>query len=170
MGQNFDRALAEVLKHEGGYVNHPDDPGGMTNLGVTRAAWSAYKGRGVSEDEMRGLTVEKVKPFYRDRYWAEISGDWLPDGVDYAVFDFAVNSGVGRAARCLQSLVNVSQDGRIGPKTIAAVKDEDPVLLVNELCAERLKFLKGLATFRTFGRGWTKRVTDVQARAAEMAG
>lgn len=169
MRENFDRCLEMVLKHEGGFVNHPEDPGGMTNLGVTRATWGAYLGRSVSEDEMRRLTKDTVKPLYRDRYWRAVAGDFLPSGLDYAVFDFAVNSGVGRAARCLQRLVNQTQDGDIGPKTLAAVQREDPVVLLRELCSERMKFLRGLGTFRTFGRGWTQRVNEVLARSEEMA-
>ncbi len=168
---NFNNCLKLVLEHEGGFVNHPDDPGGMTNLGVTAKVWADWKFLDdVSEEMMRGLSEVDVAPLYRANFWNRIKGDHLPKGLDYAVFDYAVNSGVQRAARCLQSLVDVMQDGEIGPKTTAAVNAEDPVVLIRELCAERLKFLQRLSHFRTFGRGWTKRVNDVQAAAEKMAG
>jgi lysozyme family protein len=169
MLENWDDSFKAVLKHEGGFVNHPKDPGGMTNLGVTRKSWEAYLNRDVTETEMRALTPEIVKPFYKAMYWDKIKGDQLPSGVDYAAYDLAVNSGTGRAAKYLQQIAGVTADGAIGPKSIEAIKKCDPEDTVDELCNMRMDFLRGLNTFDTFGKGWTSRVNDVKAKATEMA-
>jgi lysozyme family protein len=169
MQENWDDSFAAVLKHEGGFVNHPKDPGGMTNLGVTKAAWEAYLNRNVTEVEMRGLTPDTVKPFYKAMYWDKIKGDQLPAGVDYAAYDLAVNSGVGRAAKYLQQIAGVTADGAIGPKSLEAIKACDPEQTVQALCDMRLDFLKRLPTFDTFGKGWSRRVAEVKDKASGMA-
>ena len=168
MKKNFIDALAHVLKHEGGYVNHPKDPGGMTNLGVTKAVWEEWIGRESNEKEMRSLTPAIVAPMYKKKYWDKIKGDELPDGVDYAVFDFAVNSGPGRAAKFLQELVGVNADGAIGPMTLTAVNKKDPKELVTDYNAKRQAFLESLPTFATFGKGWSTRVAGVNTEAIAM--
>ena len=168
MKENFVDALIHVLKHEGGYVNHPADPGGMTNLGVTRAVWEEWVGRESNEKEMRSLTPEMVAPLYRRKYWDKIQGDSLPDGVDYAVFDMAVNSGPGRAAKFLQELVGAKPDGAIGPMTLTAVNKKDPKELVTAYNAKRQAFLESLPTFATFGKGWSTRVAGVNTEALAM--
>ena len=170
MKENWDNCFQMVLKHEGGFVNNPKDPGGMTNLGVTKAAWEAYWKRTSSEAEMRSLTPNIVKPFYKSMYWDKIKGDQLPAGVDYATYDFAVNSGVGRAAKYLQQIAGVTADGAIGPKSIEAIKAGDPGQTVDALCDMRLDFLKRLPTFETFGKGWIRRVAEVKEKASSMAG
>jgi lysozyme family protein len=162
MKANFDKCLALVLKHEGGFVNHPKDPGGMTNLGVTKTTWEEWTGNSSDEAEMRSLTPEMVAPLYKARFWDRVKADELPSGVDYAVFDAAVNSGPGRAARWLQECVGVAADGAIGPKTLQAVNSY-PGDLQSDYCDKRLKFLQSLPTFPTFGRGWTRRVEDVKS-------
>ena len=126
MKENFDVALKALLKHEGGYVNHPADPGGMTNLGVTKRVWEEWVGHEVDEQTMRGLTPDAVAPLYRKRYWDAVRGDDLPSGVDLVVFDCAVNSGVGRASKFLQKAVGVADDGKIGPATLRAVASKNP--------------------------------------------
>ena len=158
-----------VLKHEGGYVNNPKDPGGMTNLGVTKRAWEEYVGHEVDEATMRGLTPEIVKPFYKKCYWDKIRGDELPPGIDYAAYDLAVNSGTGRAAKYLQQIAGVTADGAIGPKSIEAIKACNPEETVDALCDMRLDFLKRLPTWDTFGKGWGRRVEEVESKASEMA-
>lgn len=168
MKQNFEAALAAVLHHEGGFVNHPADPGGMTNLGVTRAVWQEWVGHPVSEKEMRELTPAKVAPLYKAKYWDKIKCDTLPAGVDYAVFDAAVNSGAGRAAKWLQACVGVEVDGDIGPKTLAAVAAFDPADLVEDYAKRRLSFLMDLRHWDTFGKGWSRRVAEVQDTATSM--
>ena len=159
---NFDYCLSHVLKSEGGYVNHPSDPGGRTNRGVTQAVWESWTGRKVTEAEMRALSDEDVAPLYRQMYWNAIRGDDLPSGVDLAVFDFSVNSGVARAARFLQGQVGVSQDGKIGPMTLRAVSSVNPESLIKTYCAARQSFLESLKTFPVFGKGWTRRVSKVR--------
>jgi lysozyme family protein len=169
MNENWDNSFAAVLKHEGGFVNHPKDPGGMTNLGVTKASWEAFLNRDVTEAEMRSLTPDAVKPFYKAMYWDKIKGDQLPAGVDYAAYDLAVNSGVGRAAKYLQEIAGVVADGMIGPKSLEAIKACDPEEMVDALCDMRLAFLKRLPTFDTFGKGWSRRVAEVKEKASGMA-
>jgi len=166
--ENWDDSFAAVLKHEGGYVNNPHDPGGRTNLGVTQRAWEAYLNRDVTETEMRALTPDIVKPFYKAMYWDKIKGDQLPAGVDYATYDLAVNSGTRRAAKYLQEIAGVFADGIIGPKSIDAIEALDPEQTVEVLCDMRLNFLKRLTTFDTFGKGWSARVAEVKAKASSM--
>lgn len=170
MANNFERSLAYVLKHEGGYVDHPKDPGGRTNLGVTQATYEQWVERMVGEDEMKALTVNDVAPIYRSEYWDRVRGDALPLGVDYALFDFAVNSGVRRAVRTIQQIVGVHDDGLMGPFTIGAIKSVDSADLIEDLCNARMAFLRDLPHWDTFGRGWTSRVNDVEDTAKSMIG
>jgi len=169
MKENWENCFAMVLKHEGGFVNHPKDPGGMTNLGVTRANWERYLNRDVTEAEMRALTPETVKPFYKTQYWDKIKGDQLPSGVDYAAYDLAVNSGTGRAAKYLQEIAGVTADGMIGPKSLEAIQSCNATEVADAICDMRLDFLKKLSTFETFGNGWTDRVVKVRAKSVSMA-
>lgn len=169
MRANFAEALQALLKHEGGYVNHPADPGGMTNLGVTKKVWEEWVGHEVDEKAMRALTPEIVGPMYKAKYWDKIKGDDLPAGVDYAVFDAAVNSGPGRAAKWLQACVGVEPDGGIGPKTLAAVAGFATADLVEDYNKRRLSFLMDLQHWDTFGKGWSRRVTEVASVAGNMA-
>ena len=169
MKENFAACLAEVLKHEGGYVNHPKDPGGMTNLGVTKKVWEEWTGAPADEQIMRSLTPEAVAPLYKERYWDAVKGDDLPSGVDLCVFDCAVNSGVSRASRFLQSASAVKADGVIGPKTIEAVNKKYPVSLISDYCAQREAFYRTLPTFTIFGKGWLRRLDDVEGMARKMA-
>ena len=169
MKNNFDLALSELLKHEGGYVNNPKDPGGMTNLGVTRAVWESYVGRESSEKEMRALTPAQVAPLYKRKYWDAINGDSLPSGLDLCVFDCAVNSGVGRAAKMLQGILGLAQDGSIGPKTLEACKKFSSKDLVDKFCSARQDFLESLPTFKTFGKGWSARVAEVESKSTLLA-
>ena len=168
MKSNFDACLAEVLKHEGGYVNHPQDPGGMTNLGVTKKVWEEWTGQPADEQIMRSLTPEKVTPLYKKRYWDAVKGDDLPIGIDLCVFDCAVNSGVSRSARFIQSTAGVTADGVIGPKTIEAINSKQPSSLISDFCAKREAFYRTLPTFATFGKGWMNRLDDVEGTARKM--
>lgn len=168
MKDNFDEALKAVLHHEGGYVNHPSDPGGMTNLGCTKRVWEEWCGHEVDEKAMRALTPADVAPLYKAKYWDKIKGDDLPAGVDYVVFDAAINSGPGRAAKWLQSCVGVEPDGGIGPKTLAAVAAFDAKTLVDDYAKRRLSFLMDLPTWPTFGKGWGRRVEEARKAGLEM--
>jgi len=166
---NFEKCFQLVLEHEGGFVNNPKDPGGPTNLGVTQRNWEVYLNRSVTETEMRALTPDNVKSFYKELYWDRIKGDQLPAGIDYAAFDLAVNSGVYKAARYLQQIAGVADDGIIGPKSMEAILACDPEQTVDALCDMRLDFLKRLPTFGTFGKGWSHRVAEVKLKAISMA-
>ena len=139
-----------LLEHEGGYVNHPSDPGGETNLGVTRAVYEQYAGRQVMDGEMEGLTHDDVYPIYRENYWNRVRGDDLPSGVDWSVFDWGVNSGTSRAAKALQRIAGVEQDGGIGPMTLQAVLEVEPAEIVEQMHHMRDGFYRSLSTFDTF--------------------
>ena len=169
MKENFDDALKAIRKHEGGFVNHPKDPGGMTNLGVTRTVWEAHTGKPATEADMRALTPQAVQPVYKARYWDAIRGDELPHGVDYCLFDCAVNSGPGRAVKLLQYVLHLKVDGVIGKNTMAAIMAADPVELIEDYNQRRLDFLKSLPTWETFGKGWGKRVSEVELEAKSFA-
>lgn len=174
MRANFPAALDAVLRHEGGFVDHPDDPGGATNKGITIGT---LKRIGIDVDgdgdsdlaDLKALRRSDVERVYRLFYWDAVKADLLPSGVDYAVFDFAVNSGVSRAAKALQRILGVEQDSNIGPKTLAALAGTDAAALVTSLCDGRMQFLKAIKGWRTFGRGWTARVDDVRAMALRLA-
>lgn len=168
MDGNFDRALAEVLKHEGGFVNHPIDPGGATNKGITIAVYRKWVDKEGTVADLKKISDTTVAHIYRKHYWNAVRGDDLPPGLDYAVFDFAVNSGVSRASKFLQAILQITQDGKIGPATIAAANDGVSDALINQYCDRRLAFLKALRTWTTFGKGWSRRVADVRAVALRM--
>lgn len=165
----FARCMPLILKHEGGYSDHPSDPGGATNMGITRATLEAWRGLPVSKADVMALQRAEAEAIYRAKYWNAVKGDDLPAGVDYCVFDYAVNSGPGRAIKALQRAVGEAQDGVIGPRTMAAVKAADPMLVINSICNSRLAFLQGLATWPTFGGGWGRRVREVREAAQRMA-
>ena len=168
MKSNWQKSFELMLKSEGGYVNNPADPGGRTNLGVTQATWENWVGRPSDEAEMRSLTADKVEPLYKKKYWDAVRGDELPVGLDYLVFDFAVNAGPGRAIKVMQSAVGVTPDGGFGPLTMAAVKAIDPVELINKFSQAKEDFYRSLAQFPVFGKGWLNRVADVKVKANSM--
>lgn len=169
---NFPAALKELLIHEGGYVNHPKDPGGRTNLGVTQRVYEDWVKHPVDEKIMRSLTVDHVRALYKANYWDAVKGDDLPIGLDLCVFDFAVNAGVRRGARYLQRLVGATPDGVVGPATIAAVRryvrENSLADAINAYQDARVDYYKQLKTFPTFGRGWLRRVKDVREAALKM--
>ena len=172
MKANFDSAFARVMQSEGGYVNDPADRGGETNLGVTIGAWGAYLGRAIQPGEMKALTQEKVKPFYRAMYWDKVRGDDLPAGVDYAAFDFAVNAGVSRAAKLLQRAIGTVDDGVIGPGTLGLVAKANHQKLLDDFTAQKQRFYNGLAASnpsqQKFLKGWMARADHVQDAAESM--
>lgn len=168
MKETWQDALAHVLKSEGGYVNHPSDPGGRTNLGVTQRVWEEWVKHDVDEKQMRELTPEMVAPLYQEKYWQRVKGDELPAGIDYCVFDASVNSGVGRASKWLQEVCGTQPDGVIGPMTLRVAQAIVPTDLVNMYCDKRLAFLKELKTWDTFGKGWERRVEEVRSHALTM--
>jgi lysozyme family protein len=162
MTPTFDTAMRLLIRHEGGFVNNAKDPGGMTNLGVTKAVWETHMGKSVSEADMRALTPEAVHPVYKARYWDAIHGDNLPYGVDYCLFDCAVNSGPGRAVKLAQYVLHLKVDGGLGRNTLGAICEADPIELIEDYSQRRLDFLKSLPTWAVFGAGWKARVEDVE--------
>ncbi len=160
---NFEQCLALTLVWEGGYVNDPADPGGATMKGVTQKVYDAYRaGKHLSTRSVAQIEDLELRDIYRTRYWDLVGGDKLPMGVDMALFDFAVNSGVRRAVKEAQSLVGVPQDGVMGNGTLMGILEysqtKSPLYLLEAICDDRLAFLKGLPTFARFGKGWTRRV------------
>ena len=168
MRGNFEACFTELLKHEGGFSNHNSDPGGITNLGVTKKTWDEWTGRDNSVEDMKALTPEIVRPLYVNRYWDACRCDDLPAGVDYCVFDTAVNSGKVRAIKFLQSVVGTVPDGAIGPVTLASVNTKGPRLVIEQFCDKREAFWRSLPTFAVFGKGWLRRGKEVRAKALEM--
>ncbi|GGB00805.1 hypothetical protein GCM10011491_31250 [Brucella endophytica] len=169
MDRNFERALSCVLKHEGGWADNPADPGGATMKGVTLATFRRYVKPNATKADLRKITDAQLSTIYRRHYWDAVAGAELPDGVDYAVFDFAVNSGPSRAAKYLQAVAGVTQDGKIGPATLKAVRAKAHASVIHELCDNRLAFLQRLDTWKTFGKGWSSRVLGVRTEALRMA-
>ncbi len=168
MKENFDKCLKTLLSHEGGFVNHPEDPGGITNLGVTKKVYDEWTGRESTEQEMRDLTPEDVAPIYKKNYWDRVKGDSLPSGLDWACFDWAVNSGSGRPAKAVQRAVGATADGAIGPATLGLIMEKDPKFIIEYVHDVRQDFYKSLKTFETFGRGWTRRNKETLHQALEM--
>lgn len=166
--RNWPACFRATLKHEGGWSDHARDPGGATMKGVTLRTYRAYK-PGASKTDLRNISDEMLSRIYREGYWEKVRGDDLPSGVDYATYDAAVNSGPSRAAKWLQRAVVADADGVVGPKTIEAVQKVDPRTIVNRMCDDRMNFLRGLGTWGTFGKGWTRRVEGVRREALRMA-
>lgn len=169
----FEICLAHVLRHEGGYVDHPADPGGATNMGITHKTLARW--RKVSpwwdlpKSAVRELKHGEAGQIYRALYWNLCRAGDLPAGMDLAVFDYAVNSGPDRSVRALQAALGVVVDGQVGPLTIGAAARANTASIINAICDRRLGFLKALSTFPTFGRGWTSRVAKVRAAALAAA-
>jgi len=168
MQSNYDKCLKAILHHEGGYVNHPKDPGGETNLGVTKRVYEEHGGT----KDMKELTVEDVAPIYKKGYWDKMKGDDLPGGLDLCVFDFGVNAGPGRAAKFLQQMIGTTVDGGIGPNTLAKleeyIRENGEHEAVNKYQEMRQKYYENLSTFATFGKGWTRRVEETTKLALDI--
>ena len=166
--ENYQTCLEMILHHEGGYVNHPKDPGGETNLGVTKRVYEEWGGT----KDMKDLTVEDVAPIYEKNYWGRMKCDNVPAGLDLCLFDFGVNAGTGRSAKFLQTMIDTTADGGIGPNTLSKLADyidengiEDTI---KNFQAERQKYYESLSTFDTFGKGWTRRVDETTGAALKM--
>jgi len=169
--ESYNVALTRLLKDEGGYTDHPSDPGGPTNFGITLADARRYWKGNATADDVRALPQTVARKIYRERYWNALRCDELPAGVDYAVFDYGVNSGVGRAGKVLRRVLKLSdRTSIVSDKVIAAAGERAASDLVIAICAERIGFLRGLKTFPVFGRGWTARVNGVRAAPSACAG
>lgn len=173
-----------IFASEGGYVDHPNDPGGATNMGITRRTLAAWRGvspyTALPKSEVRSLTRSEATAIYKAQYWDAIRGDELPVGLDYAIFDYAVNSGPARAVKDLQRVLGVNPDGIVGVITLDAIRGKSSVQLIEQLCNKRWAFVQSLPTFSTFGNGWSRRIwgqqigiqegdTGVADRAAKLA-
>ena len=165
MKENFDKCLEMLLHHEGGYVWHEEDPGGETNLGVTKKVYQDWGGT----KEMIDLTVEDVAPIYKKNYWDRCKCDELSSGLDWAVFDWAVNSGTRRVSKALQKACGAERDGVIGNKTLALANGQNVKYMIEEISVMRQSFYESLRTFKTFGRGWTRRNKETTEQALSMA-
>lgn len=154
---NFDEAFTELLGHEGGYSNHPNDPGGETMWGITKtvAKENGYNG------PMRDMPVDVAKSIYRKQYWDRAKCDELPPVLRYAIFDGAVNSGVGQSIKWLQRALKVADDGVIGSKTVAAANAAPAEVLYRRLLAQRLKFMTDLGNWSSFSKGWARRIASL---------
>jgi len=167
---SYKEALRRLLVHEGGNDDDPRDPGGRTSRGILQREWDAWRKAhpGLPADVWRA-PQDQVEAIYRRKYWDALRCDDLPAGIDYAVFDYGVNSGISRAAKVLQRLLGIAVDGGIGHTTIAAAAGANAAKLIDQICDERLAFLQRLRTWPTFGKGWGRRVREVRAAALAMA-
>ena len=161
MRGNFERCLVETLAHEGGYVNHASDPGGETNMGISK--------RSYPNEDIRNMTRARAAQIYRRDFWDVVRGDELPAGLDMVAFDAAVNSGPSRGARWLQEALGVYADGKVGPLTISAAQSLHRQTIIERAMDIRMAFLQRLSTWPTFGRGWSRRVASVRVAALDMA-
>ena len=175
MKENYDHCLGLILHHEGGYVNHPKDPGGETNKGITKRVYENWCiEQDLFQKDMKDLKISDVAPIYKQNYWDRCKCDSLPDGVDLCVFDFGVNAGTGRGARFLQKCVGAVADGAIGPNTLrqvdewVAMRGEEDLIV--EYSERRRNYYKRLKTFSTFGKGWLRRVEETELEAFKLAG
>jgi lysozyme family protein len=170
MKENFNKALELVLKHEGGYVDHPQDPGGATNYGITKKVYETYLGRSCTKQEIKDMPLDAVAEIYKRKYWDKIRGDDLPNGLDWCIFDFAVNAGVSRAARTLQGFLATAIDGIIGSGTLEAI-DNYPTSVkgvIEVYTAQRSTFYRTLKHYETFGKGWDRRCYETRKTALDM--
>jgi lysozyme family protein len=168
MQGNFKECLDLVLKSEGGYINHPSDPGGRTNFGVTQRVWEEYTGHEADEKIMRGLTPEKVAPLYEQRYWRPCYGEILPKGLDFLCFSFGVNAGSGRAVKLLQQSLGLVSDGIIGPRVMQKLRESNIADVIKGFSESRREYYKSLKTFPIFGKGWIARTDREEQEALQM--
>lgn len=165
----FETCLTETLKWEGGWSNHPSDPGGPTMRGVIQRVYDAWRKRnGLPKRSVRNIEEHELQAIYRENYWQLVRGDELPPGVDLCVFDYGVNSGPSRSISHLQEVLGVKIDGFMGPVTLDAVNAADPVEIVKKLCARRRKFVRQIKTYHVFGKGWNRRIDGIEQVSCAM--
>lgn len=170
MKDNYKPSLKEVLASEGGFSNHPSDPGGATNYGVTQRVYNDHRAKkGLPSRSVEDITQAEVEEIYRKDYWNVVKGDDLPYGIDYSTFDAGVNSGPSRGIKWLQKALAVKVDGVIGAVTLqSATRAEKRPDVIKSMCRIRMSFLQGLTHWKVFGRGWSNRVARVEATAIAM--
>jgi lysozyme family protein len=170
MQGNFKECLNLVLKSEGGWTDVnglKGDPGGETNLGVTKRVWEEYVGHPV--ESLKKLTKEDVAPLYEQKYWRPCYGEVLPRGLDFVVFSMGVNAGPGRSIKLLQSSIGCVPDGVIGPATRGLISDSNSATLIGKFSETRREYYRSLKTFPIFGKGWLARVDKEESEALNMA-
>jgi len=165
---NFHQCMEWLLEHEGGYVDHPNDPAGMTNLGITKATYDDFYGGDATEEVMRAITRPDVEPIYLQNYWNKCMCHSLPSGLDWAVFDWAVNSGPARASKALQTAVKTTVDGSIGPMTLRKVEQHNPRDIIEDMWVQREQFYRNLGHFDSFGKGWLIRNNTTKMQALSL--
>lgn len=160
----YDEALRRLLTHEGGYTNHPSDPGGPTNFGITIHDYRKYLKPNATAIDVRAMKLDQARAIYRSKYWNAQRCDDLPAGVDYSIFDYGVNSGIKRSGKVLRRVVGLSDNtSTVTDQVLEAVAKRNPQALVIAINDERLRFLKNLKTWPVFGTGWGRRVAEVKA-------
>ncbi len=170
MKTTYGICLPLLLAHEGGYTNHPSDPGGPTNFGITIHDYRKYVKTDATAADIRAMNIDDAKRIFREKYWNAQRCDDFPAGVDYAVFDYGVNSGVARSGKVLRRLLKLSDaSSAITDAVVAAACATDAERLVKLVCDERLHFLQSLRTWPVFGVGWGRRVADVRSAALKLA-
>ncbi len=175
MKENLDRALVYIFKSEAGFQSDPRDSGnklpdgraGCTNLGVTQRAWEEVVVHPVTWNDMRALTTVSVTPFYKRKYWDVVRGDNLPTGIDYMMFDFAINAGAGRAIKLLQECVGEKADGVLGPISMSTIKAMPLKQLIERFTDTKEKYYKSLNN-PTYEHGWLARNETVEINALHM--
>lgn len=163
VSKTFQTALKRVLQHEGGYVNHPSDPGGETNYGITKSVARQYGYKG----SMKDIPMDIVEKIYKNQYWDAMSCDSFPFSVGFQLFDAAVNHGLLNARKLLQRAVGVKDDGIVGSLTLAAVRKQPQFALISLFNSKRIEFYTKISTFNAFGKGWMARVAVNLKYAAE---
>lgn len=170
MKENFDTCFSLVIGHEGGFTNDRNDRGNWTSGVIGKGQLKGTK-YGISAMaypnlDIKNLTVQDAKDIYRRDYWNKCRCDELPAALDYLTFDAAVNHGVSRSARFLQTAVGATVDGAIGPKTVAAANATlDRSKAVSEFCVTRGLFYAEIGTFQRYGKGWFRRLFETHATA-----
>jgi len=171
MKNNFETCLTQTLLWEGGYSNHPKDPGGATNYGVIQTRYDEYRNDiGKNKRSVKEITKQERDDIYKKYYWDKVSGDELPSGVDLCVFDYGVNSGPYRSIKHLQYVLGLDADGVLGPITMKGIHEIPADVLISALCDKRMSFLKGLSIWTTFGKGWTRRVVGIRKYSLSLVG
>ena len=167
---SYEQCLPRLLLHEGGYIDHSSDPGGPTNFGITIVDYRKYVKLGATVADIKAMTLDEAKSIYRAKYWDAQRCDELPAGVDYAVFDYGVNSGIGRSGKVLRRCLRLADNTSVVTNAIiAATASADPPQLVEAICDERLRFLRSLKTWDVFGKGWERRVSEVKTFSLQLA-
>jgi lysozyme family protein len=168
---SYEPSLARLLIHEGGYTDHPADPGGPTNFGITIYDYRKYVKPAATAADVKAMTLPEAKSIYRAKYWDAQKCSAMPAGVDDSIFDYGVNSGIGRSGKVLRRILSLPDNTSVvTDDVLRAIEKRDPKLVINAINDERLRFLQSLRTWDVFGKGWGRRVIEVRAFSLQLAG